>query len=77
MIYNATQGDTWDSIAYKTVGNEFQFESLIQANYELSEIVQFLGGEKVTIPESIYNAYTIDGQRVNTTQVRVIDAPWG
>lgn len=77
MIYTATQGDTWDSISFKAIGDEFLFESLINANYELSEIVQFLGGEKVNIPENIYNSYSVDGQRANSTQIRVIDAPWG
>jgi phage tail protein X len=77
MIYTATQGDTWDSIAFKTVGDEFQFEALIKSNYELSEIVQFLGGEKVNIPDSVINTYTMNGVNSSTTKVRVIEAPWG
>lgn len=77
MIYTATQGDTWDSIAFKTIGDEFGFEDLVKANYDLCEIVQFLGGEKVTIPDDTLFVYANDANPNKTTKVRVIDAPWG
>ena len=76
MIYIAANGDTWDSVAYKTLGDEFAFETLIKANYDLCEIVQFLGGEKVTIPDDEVYQYSTNDPN-NTTKVRVISAPWG
>ena len=75
MIYVATNGDTWDSIAFKTLGDEFAFESLIQLNYDLCDIVQFLGGENVYISDDLYTTYRSEGS--NKTQINIIKAPWG
>lgn len=77
MIYIATQGDTWDSIAYKTTGDEFQFVTIIENNRDLCDVVQFDGGERVYIPDSIDNIYRIaTSPWQSTPTVSVIKAPW-
>lgn len=63
--YIATNGDTWDSIAYKVYGDEFMCDQLCAANSRKHEdIVMFEGGEVVDIPETV------------TNPLSVIKAPW-
>ena len=63
--YIASNGDTWDSIAYKVYGDEFMCDQLCAANARTLEgVVMFEGGEQVAIPEEV------------TTQINVIKAPW-
>jgi phage tail protein X len=63
--YIASNGDTWDSIAYKVYGDEFMCDELCAANSRnLEGVVMFEGGEHVAVPEVI------------TTQIDVIKAPW-
>lgn len=47
----ATQGDTWDLIAYREYGREFHVNELINANPSLSDVIIFEGGEEVVIPD--------------------------
>ena len=63
--YIATNGDTWDSIAYKVYGDEFLCDQLRDANaHDLDGTVVFEGGERVQIPEKL------------ASQVTLIKAPW-
>ena len=63
--YTAVHGDTWDSIAYKTVGDEFLCDQICAANAREHEgVVMFDGGEKVTIPDIV------------VAQSTGIKAPW-
>ncbi len=79
MIYTAVRGETWDSIAYKTIGDEFQFTTLIsdKNNENICDIVEFEGGEKVYISDKIDNIYRIASSPWQSTPtVTVIKAPW-
>lgn len=61
----AADGDTYDSIAYRTVGDEFKCDEIRKANaYSYSDVVIFEGGEHIVIP---------DNTVVETTIIR---APW-
>ena len=63
--YIASNGDTWDSIAFKVYGDEFMCDELCMANARsYSSILMFHGGEEVNIPEIVSTALT------------VIKAPW-
>lgn len=78
MIYIATQGDTWDSIAYKTTGDEFQFVNIIRNNYNYHDVVIFDGGENVYIPPDIIDVNIIAASPWQSAPtIRVITAPWG
>lgn len=50
MEYIAKQGDTFDSIAFKALGNEFLATDLIKANTKYVGTVIFKGGEVLNIP---------------------------
>lgn len=64
-IFIASHGDTWDSVAYKTTGNEFLCDIIRQANSSLfSDVVIFEGGERLNIPESIQ------------AEIKTIKTPW-
>lgn len=49
-IYITQQGDTWDKIAKKVYGNEFEVKRLLEANMNLVEVVQFSSNQKVICP---------------------------
>lgn len=48
--YTTIQGDMWDSIAFKMLGNERYMNALIQSNLEHLGTVIFSGGIVLTIP---------------------------
>ena len=50
-IYTTIQGDTWDGIAYKTLGSEYHMTNLIEANPDHRETVIFPAGVVLVIPE--------------------------
>ncbi|MBQ9241647.1 MAG: tail protein X [Proteobacteria bacterium] len=65
MKYTAVHGDTWDSIAYKTYGDEFLCDEICKANARQYEgVVMFDGGEIVEVPESL------------SPKTEIIKAPW-
>lgn len=49
--YKTSQGDTWDSIAFKVYGDEHQMNTLIDANSAHRETVLFPAGVTLTIPD--------------------------
>ncbi len=61
----ASDGDTWDSIAYKYTGDEFQCDEIRQANSrDYSDVIMFEGGESIVIPDEA------------VVQTSIIKAPW-
>lgn len=78
MIYTCSQGDTWDSVAFKVYNNEFLFPQIMDANRPFADMVMFEGGEKITIPDKVYienNLVSTPWQTGNT--IKIIEAPWG
>lgn len=49
-IYTTIQGDMWDLIAYKQLGNELYMNFLMAANIKYREVVVFPAGVQLTIP---------------------------
>lgn len=49
--YTTVSGDTWDYIAYKTLGDERLASQFIEANIEHVETVIFPAGVQLKIPE--------------------------
>ncbi|CDX01303.1 Hypothetical protein DPCES_1416 [Desulfitobacterium hafniense] len=56
--YVTAQGDTWDKIAYKTLGSEYKLPLLIKANQQYRKVVIFPGGVELTIPDVDTSEYT-------------------
>lgn len=50
-IYITSQGDTWDKIAYKTLGSEYLLPILLEANQKYRKTVIFSGGIELVIPD--------------------------
>lgn len=61
--YMTDQGDMWDTIAKKTLGDESYMTDLIDANIEHRETVIFSANIKLVIPE------------ITTTSSKVLP-PW-
>lgn len=49
--YTTIQGDTWDKIAYQTLGSEYLLPLLFEVNYQYRKVVIFSGGIVLNIPE--------------------------
>lgn len=49
--YTTIQGDTWDHIAYKTLGSEYLLPLLLDVNSKHRKVVIFSGGVTLTIPD--------------------------
>lgn len=77
MKYTATFGDTWDTVAYKVCGDEFECDALRRANRPYSDVLVFDGGELLIIPSDIGEIQTTDASSVvSSASVRVIAAEW-
>lgn len=55
MTYTTIQGDTWDAIAWKTMGNEFQSAALMRRNPAFLRFFVFPAGIPLEIPETAEN----------------------
>ena len=77
MKYTASFGDTWDTIAYKVCGDEFESDALRRANRPYSDVLVFDGGESLIIPSDIGDSLTTEASSVvSSASVRVIAAEW-
>lgn len=56
--YTTTQGDMWDSIAYKLAGSTDVTDQLIEANLDKSSIMIFSAGVELKVPD--FNNYAAD-----------------
>ena len=50
-IYTTMQGDTWDLIAYKLYGEEKYMKYLIEANWQMLDVLIFSSGTVLTVPD--------------------------
>lgn len=50
-IYETSQGDTWDLIAYKELGSCTRMKELMNANYECRAYTVFPAGIKLVLPD--------------------------
>jgi phage tail protein X len=50
-IYVTKQGDTFDSIAFKQLGDEAYIKQLMAANPDYLAVIIFSGGITLTIPD--------------------------
>lgn len=77
MKYTASLGDTWDTVAYKVCGDEFECDALRRANRPYSDVLVFDGGESLIIPSDIGQMQAIEASSVvSSASVRVIAAEW-
>lgn len=77
MKYTASFGDTWDTVAYKVCGDEFECDALRRANRPYSDVLVFDGGELLIIPSDIGEIQTSAASSVvSSASVRVIAAEW-
>ena len=78
MKYICSQGDTYDSIAYKAYSDEFLFPQIMEANRNHADVLMFDGGEVIEIPDRVVIENTLVSTPWQTgATIRVIDAPWG
>ena len=49
--YTTIQGDTWDLISFRVFGEEKYMRYLIEANWDLADVLSFSSGAKVSVLE--------------------------
>lgn len=49
--YTTIQGDTWDLIAYNLYGEEKYMKYLIEANWQMLDVLIFSSGTVLTVPD--------------------------
>lgn len=77
MKYTASLGDTWDTVAYKVCGDEFECDTIRKANRPYSDELVFEGGESLIIPSDVGEMQSIEASSVvSSAAVRVIAAEW-
>lgn len=69
FIYQASAGETFDSIAMEVYGDEKYAAELLCVNVELCEKLVFSGGEEILLPEIEIVADENTGQLISA-------APW-
>lgn len=50
-VYTTISGDTWDGIAYKTMGDGMLMDLLIAANQKYAETFVFNAGIELVVPD--------------------------
>lgn len=50
-VYTTISGDTWDGIAYKTMGDGMLMDLLIAANQKYAETFVFGAGVELVVPD--------------------------
>jgi phage tail protein X len=50
-VYTTKSGDTWDGIAYETLGDGMLMNLLIAANQQHAEVFVFPAGIELVVPE--------------------------
>ena len=50
-IYLTSPGDTWESNAYKLFGDEKYMQQLMQANWDLLDILVFPANQVILVPK--------------------------
>lgn len=56
--YVTKQGDTWDKIAYATLGSEYLLPLLLEVNKQHRKVIIFSGGINLSVPEVDTCVYT-------------------
>ncbi|WP_113673757.1 tail protein X [Vallitalea guaymasensis] len=51
--YITVAGDMWDTIAYKSLGNENYTDKLIKNNLQYQDIIVFPAGIIINIPDAV------------------------
>lgn len=51
MVWECAAGDTFDLIAMWVYGNEKYAAELLFENPQYSEVIEFVGGERIILPE--------------------------
>lgn len=66
MQYLTKKNQTWDYIAFVTIGDEMAMDAVIlQNDYYYSDVLTFEDGDVVNIPDVVFQ------------EVAVIPSPWG
>lgn len=77
MKYTCSQGQTWDSVAFVALKDEFMFPYILEVNRKYADVVEFNGGEEIEIPDEIVlDDILVTRPFQSGSSVGIIQAPW-
>lgn len=75
--YVCSNGDMWDSIAYRLYGDEFMFPEIMKANRAYARVLTFDGGEVLNVPIRVENPLVIVTTPFSiSAKISIVRSPW-
>lgn len=75
--YVCSNGDMWDSIAYRLYGDEFMFPEIMKANRAYARVLTFDGGEVLNVPIRVENPLVVVTTPFSiSAKVSIVKSPW-
>lgn len=75
--YVCSNGDMWDSIAYRLYGDEFMFPEIMKANRAYARTLTFEGGEVLNVPIRVENPLVVVTTPFSiSAKVSIVKSPW-
>ena len=75
--YVCSNGDMWDSIAYRLYGDEFMFPEIMKANREYARTLTFEGGEVLNVPVRVENPLVVVTTPFSiSAKISIVRSPW-
>ena len=75
--YVCSNGDMWDSIAYRLYGDEFMFPEIMKANRAYARTLMFEGGEVLSVPIRVENPLVVVTTPFSiSAKISIVKSPW-
>ena len=75
--YVCSNGDMWDSIAYRLYGDEFMFPEIMKANRAYARVLTFDGGEVLNVPIRVENPLVVVTTPFSiSAKISIVRSPW-
>ena len=75
--YVCSNGDMWDSIAYRLYGDEFMFPEIMKANRPYARVITFEGGEVLNVPIRVENPLVVVTTPFSiSAKISIVKSPW-
>ena len=75
--YVCSNGDMWDSIAYRLYGDEFMAPEIMKANRAYARTITFEGGEVLSVPIRVENPLVVVTTPFSiSAKISIVKSPW-
>ena len=75
--YVCSNGDMWDSIAYRLYGDESMFPEIMKVNRAYARVLTFEGGEVINVPIRVENPLVVVTAPFSiSAKLIIVSSPW-